>query len=256
MKKQWLRISIAVGILILAAGLASGGSKVAQLIQNRLAADILLLDPGHGGIDGGAQSSRGALEKSINLQIAQEVKRLAEDAGWRVVMTRETDAVPGGERTTTIRSWKTQDMKARRELIRRTQPYLAISIHLNSFRENPAVEGVQVFYPGEGGSPEVLEKSKKLSEVMQEKIMEQVQSRKRRVPMVKNDVFLFKEVTCPMVLVECGFLSNPQEAERLQTGEYQQKLARGIMEGIAGFSGKKPQEKVPFIVSKGKNNGR
>ena len=255
MKKQWLRIGIAVGILVLAAGLVSGGGKAVQLIQNRLEADVLLLDPGHGGIDGGAQSSRGVLEKSINLQIAQEVKRLAEDAGWKVVMTRETDAVPGGERTATIRSWKTQDMKARRELIRRTQPYLAISIHLNSFRENPEVEGVQVFYPGEGGSPEVLEKSKKLSKVMQEKIMEQVQSRKRRVPMVKNDVFLFKEVTCPMVLVECGFLSNPHEAEQLQTVEYQQKLARGIIEGIGGYSGKKPQEKVPFIDSRRENNG-
>ena len=71
--------------------------------------------------------------------------------------------------------------------------------------------------------------------------------------MEKNDVFLFKEVTCPMVLVECGFLSNPQEAQQLQNGEYQQKLARGIMEGIGGFSGKKPLKKVPFIDSRGEN---
>lgn len=251
MKKRWLiQAGLCIGALFLITALTPGYGKIAKRVQSVMASDVLVLDPGHGGIDGGAESSRGVSEKSINLEIAQLVQEMAEKAGWRVVMTRERDTGLYEEGGGTIRSKKIQDLKGRRQLIQRTDPELAVSIHLNSFKEDPRVKGVQVFYPGSGGEEAVLEKSKQLAGNLQEAVKEQVRDEKDRTPLAKSDVYLFKEVTCPMVLIECGFLSNPQEAELLQKSDYQQKLAQGIFEGITAFTGKTPRKDIQLVDSR------
>ena len=249
MKKRMIQAGICVSVLLLLLALTPAYSEIVKRVQSVMASDVLLLDPGHGGMDGGAESSRGVSEKAINLEIAQQVKQLAEDAGWRVVMTRENDAGLYQEYGGTIRSKKVQDLKARRELIQKTEPEAAVSIHLNSFKEDPGVKGMQVFYPGSGGEEQVLEESQKLAKIMKTSVKKQLHMEKDRPPLAKSDVFLFKEVTCPIVLIECGFLSNPQEAELLQRSDYQEKIARGIFEAITAFTGKTPRKNIDLIDS-------
>lgn len=215
-------------------------------VQQKTSGSILFLDPGHGGMDGGAVSSLGIPEKDINLAIAAKVKELAQSYGWQVVMTRETDCALYESDNESIRSVKTKDLKARRELLKKYEPEVAVSIHLNSYKEDTNVKGVQVFYPDEGGSSELLLQSKTFAEIMQENLTVTVKSSKKRTPLVRDGVFLLKEVVCPIIIVECGFLSNPQEAELLQTQSYQQKLAEGIMNGITEFTGKK--KKLPELI--------
>ncbi len=249
MKRRLTQTVICVAVLAAVAVAMLGHGTIARSVASVMAGDVILLDPGHGGIDGGAVSGRGVSEKDINLAIAQEVKALAEAAGWRVVMTRETDKALGEGTGGTIRSQKTQDLKARRELIKNTEPELAISIHLNSFTADSTVRGYQTFYPGSGGSESVLGKSKLLAEHLQKEMAEQIPDGKERKPLAKNDTFLFQEVPCPLALIECGFLSNPQEAELLQSKEYQQKLAQGIFNGITEFTGKRPHEEINLVDS-------
>ncbi len=255
MKKRLLQIGVCIGVLVMVTALVPGYGKIAERVQSVMASDVLLLDPGHGGIDGGAVSSRGVSEKAINLQIAQEVKELAEAAGWRVVMTREGDEGLYQEGSGTIRSQKTQDLKARRELIQKTEPELAISIHLNSFKEDASVKGMQVFYPGTGGEQPVLDKSKHLAEVLQSSVADSVQAERDRTPLAKTDVYLFKQVTVPIALIECGFLSNPQEAELLQNSQYQRKLAEGIFDAVTEFTGKEPHKDIDLVDSAAKDKG-
>ena len=136
-------------------------------------ADILLLDPGHGGIDGGAVSTAGTCEKEINLAIAENIRKLAEDDGWTVVMTREDDRLLSVNTEGSIRSQKTEDLHARKDMIQNTAPLLAVSIHLNSFKEDPSVYGAQTFYPGKGETPDIPEESKRLAEAIQKEAARQ-----------------------------------------------------------------------------------
>lgn len=250
MKKRLIGAGICLAILIAAGFLILEREGIAARVQSILPGEVLLIDPGHGGIDGGAESSRGVVEKSINLAIAQEVQKLARQAGWQVVMTRETDEGLYEEGGGSIRSKKTQDLKARRELIRAMRPEAAVSIHLNSFREDTSVKGAQAFYPVSGGSKSDLTQSKKLAEILQEKVSRAAGEKSSRPALSKSDVFLFREVSCPISIIECGFLSNPKEAELLQNSEYQKKIAEAIFEGIMEFTGKEPRKKIPVIENK------
>lgn len=249
MKKRWIGMGICLTILLSAGVLLSQQGGLAARVQGILSGDVLLIDAGHGGVDGGAESGRGVCEKNINLAIAREVQRLAQEAGWQVVMTRETDNGLYEENGGTIRSKKTQDLKARRELIRKTRPQAAVSIHLNSFREDASVRGAQTFYPASGGEGQILSESKRLAELLQEKVSVAAGEKDGRTALAKSDVFLFREVTCPISIIECGFLSNPKEAELLQSSEYQHKIAQAIFEGIMEFSGKEPRKPIELIQS-------
>lgn len=244
MRKEHGKAVICVIALLIITAVNYG--NMALNVQNKTSESILFLDPGHGGIDGGAVSAGGVPEKDINLKIAMEVKNLAEDYGWQVVMTRDSDEGLYQSQEGSIRSMKTEDLKMRRQLLQEYQPEVAVSIHLNSFKEDPSVKGVQVFYPDEGGDQQVLEQSKQFAEVLQQSLTATLQIEKKRTPLVRDGVFLLKEVICPIVIVECGFLSNTEEAQLLQKQEYQQKLAQGIMDGITEFTGKRKE--LPKII--------
>lgn len=258
MKYRWGFAGLLAGLVMLVTAWPFY-SGVIQRVQTVSASDTIVIDPGHGGIDGGAVSAGGVCEKDINLNIAKEVKRLAEADGWKVVMTREedkglyTDVKNDGtqqaevEGRRSIRSLKTEDLKNRKKLIERVEPVLAISIHLNSFKEDRSVHGAQTFYPKGAEDPAVTEQSKDLAEKIQESLIAGLADGTKRTALGKRDIMLFKNPKAPVAVVECGFLSNSREAELLQDEEYQKKLAHCIYEGImehSGREGKKPMQVV------------
>lgn len=255
MKRRLIGAGICLGLLIAAGAVFFSQSDIALKVQSLMPGDVILIDAGHGGVDGGAESSRGVVEKNINLEIAREVQALAEQAGWQVIMTRENDSGLYDEDGGTIRSKKTQDLKARRQMIQDIGPEAAVSIHLNSYREDTSVKGAQAFYPASGGDKEVLGQSKKLAESLQDKVGAVAKGTGKRSALSKSDVFLFKEVTCPISIIECGFLSNPEEAGLLRDSEYQKKIARAIYEAVMEFTGKEPRKKIELIDSSEKRGG-
>lgn len=146
-KWAWaLLLSVMVIILMITPISQDIGLGVSRLMNT----DVIVIDPGHGGMDGGASSNKGTTEKDINLRIAMYMKELAELDGWKVVMTRETDKSLHKKEEGTIRNQKTQDLIARRELIKETMPMVAVSIHLNSFKQDPSVRGADILSVGTG----------------------------------------------------------------------------------------------------------
>lgn len=240
-------IIIAIAIIVSIHPVYDGLIAKVQLIT---ATDIIVLDPGHGGIDGGASSDSGTAEKDINLAIAFQIRELAEADGWKVVMTREDDRSLG-EKEKTYRSQKTADLIARREIIKEVEPTVAVSIHLNSFKQDRSVRGAQSFYPAGPGEQTVLDESKRLAKAIQEQLLLGIDDGNDRAALKKRDALIFRNPTVPMVIIECGFLSNPEEAKLLEQEEYQSKLAECIYEGIMRYTGKEPNEPIKAIDSRG-----
>lgn len=217
---------------------------------------LIVIDPGHGGMDGGASSADGTPEKDINLQIGLKLQEIMKEYPVEVIMTREDDtALTNGEGS--IRNKKQQDLKNRKKLIDESQPVLAVSIHLNSFPEDASVYGAQVFYPKEeikrtdGLAGE--QTAKTFAESIQKSLENNISDGRERTPMAKDDILLFKNPSCPTVLVECGFLSNAVESEKLKTPEYQEELASAIWQGINENLCLEKLEKTKIIESKKKN---
>lgn len=182
----------------------------------------VVIDAGHGGVDPGKEGINGSLEKDINLQIAERVKRYLEAADVRVVMTREGDA---GLNDPDVSNKKVQDMKRRIALIDETAPAVTVSIHQNSYPEE-YVHGAQVFYYN--GS----ERGKLLAERIQAQLTEKADPSNQRKVKANDSYYLLKKTDIPIVIVECGFLSNSLEAEKLCSPEYQDRIAWAIHMGI------------------------
>lgn len=222
MKPQNL-ILITSGLLVaLLAGLLLYTGQAADTAAGRSAVTIVI-DPGHGGIDGGAEADDGTPEKNINLSIALKLKELAAGDGWNIIMTREEDTGLYSEGSSTIRSKKTEDLKKRKQIFDSSAADAAVSIHLNSFTADRSVRGAQVFY-AEGS-----EAGRELAECIQE------QMGNRRKAMAKSDVLILQQVRVPTVIAECGFLSNREESQLLRTEEYQNRLAKNIYSGIKNY---------------------
>lgn len=258
MKMKWGMASLLTAIIIcLLAFPAPGGmlEGVSLISQS----DTIVIDPGHGGMDGGAVGAGGISEKDINLAIGLAIRELAEQDGWKVVMTRDedrglyTDVKNDGtdqmeiEGRRSIRSLKTEDLKARKEIVEKTEPVMTVSIHLNSFKQDPGVHGAQTFYPSAAEDDTIVEQSKLLAERIQENLVKGIDDGTDRVALGKKDVMLFKNPTVPMAIVECGFLSNRGEEQRLCDEEYQKKIASLIYEGMMEFSGKERRKPLKII---------
>jgi len=167
----------------------------------------------------------GAMEKDINLQIAGYVKQYLEANDVRVVMTREGDA---GLNDASASNKKVQDMKRRIELIEETAPTVTVSIHQNSYPEE-YVHGAQVFYYT--GSRE----GETLAESIQGQLVSRVDPENKRRIKANDSYYLLKKTGIPIVIVECGFLSNSAEAEKLCSEEYQKRVAWAIYMGIIRY---------------------
>jgi N-acetylmuramoyl-L-alanine amidase len=189
---------------------------------------IIGIDPGHGGVDPGAVSKTGVLEDEINLEIALKLKRLVEQSGGIVVMTREEDKGLYTEKSTTLREKKTEDLINRKALIEDAGCQLFVSIHMNSFT-NTKHSGAQTFYY------DGYIENEKLASIIQEELKVVLDKGNRRAAAIRDDVYLIKELPIPSVLVEAGFLSNPEEEKLLQTEEYQEKIAWAIYVGIMKY---------------------
>ncbi len=181
----------------------------------------IVIDAGHGGIDGGATSCTGILESRFNLQIALKLEDLLHLLGYDTVMIRRTDTSVYTEGNT-IAAQKVSDLKERVRIANETENAILISIHQNTFSDR-RYAGAQVFYgPSEG--------SLELAQIMQEKL-----PGRRRECKKTESIYLLQNIECPGVLIECGFLSNHAEEALLRDDNYQQKLCAMIAAGTAEF---------------------
>ena len=184
----------------------------------------VVIDAGHGGFDPGKVGTQNTLEKDINLAIAKKVEKILRESGYTVYMTRTEDKALGDE---SGKSKKITDLKNRVKMINEAEPAVAVSIHQNSF--SAGTSGAQVFYYT--GS----EQGKKLAGILQQTVKEIIGDGNRRVEKANSSYYMLKKITCPFAIVECGFLSNPTEESLLRDEKYQQKMAKGICEGIENF---------------------
>jgi len=217
---------IMAGILLVSMFfVAKEGAVYVNSMQTKSREKIcVVVDAGHGGADPGKVGINNQLEKDINLKIAKLLKRFLQAEGIEVIMTREGD---GGLYDEGAANKKVQDMKKRLEIIEASDAVLVVSIHQNSYHEE-YVKGAQVFYYATSG------KSKRLAEVLQEQLKELEPDNKREAK-GNDSYFLLKKTSKPIVIVECGFLSNREEAERLSDEVYQEKLAWNIHMGIMKY---------------------
>lgn len=185
----------------------------------------LILDAGHGGIDPGKVGVNGLLEKDINLAIIKKLQTLLEEKGFTVHLTRDSDKILGPANSSRP---KRDDMIARVDMVKEINPYFTISIHQNSFPD-PDVNGPQVFFYKDS------EESATMAQVIQNVLNEYLQPRKKRVAQSNTNYYLLTRTPTPTVIVECGFLSNPAEADLLGTDEYQTKVAEAIFMGIVSY---------------------
>lgn len=189
---------------------------------------LVVIDAGHGGVDPGKVGINRALEKDINLAIAKRVKRYLELAGVEVLMTREGDA---GLYQSDAPNKKVQDMKNRVALIDSSGAVLAVSIHQNSYSEE-YVRGAQVFYYA------TSLQGKAVAETMQRAMAETLDQGDHRAAKGNDSYYLLKKTQTPIIIAECGFLSNREEANLLLDGAYQDRVAwalhLGILRHVAG----------------------
>lgn len=182
----------------------------------------VVIDAGHGGADPGKVGVNGVLEKDINLLIANKLKTFLEASDVKVIMTRTDD---GGLYDADASNKKVQDMKRRIAMIEEAQPDLVVSIHQNSYHEE-YVHGAQVFYYT------TSETSKQLAELIQKRFVITLDAENKRQAKGNDSYYLLKKTARPIVIVECGFLSNREEAEKLNSDLYQEKAAWAIHMGI------------------------
>ena len=186
---------------------------------------VVVLDSGHGGMDPGKIGIDGSLEKDINLQIAERLKMYLEASDVDVIMTREDDR---GLYEESDDSKKMADMKNRCKKIEEANPDLVVSIHQNSYHQEP-VSGGQVFYY------KTSERGKRLAEILQRRFDFVLGEKNTRQAKPNGNYYLLLHVKQPIVIVECGFLSNWNEAAKLQEEEYQDRLAWTIHMGVMEY---------------------
>lgn len=190
------------------------------------AAPRIILDAGHGGFDGGAVAADGTVEKNINLEICLTLKDFLESYGYNVILTRDSDISTDNIESDKIARRKKNDLQNRLELMNEYPDAVFVSIHLNKFTTS-AASGAQVFYSGK------REESAILGGAIQKQIVKLLQPENTRVnKQATAGTYLLYNATIPAVLVECGFLSNRAELEKLKTTDYQKKIAFCIFCGV------------------------
>lgn len=227
MEKKKIELLMSVVLILCACILAGKGWEQASSSQVEAGPKkwTVVLDAGHGGGDPGKIGVDDSLEKDLNLIIAKKVQKLLEQQDVEVVMTRETDAGLYKEQTS---NKKVQDMKNRCALINETQPDCVVSIHQNSYHEE-YVTGAQVFYYG------TSEEGERLARTLQEKLIAYVDPENHREAKANESYYLLKKTEVPIVIVECGFLSNWEEAKKLQEDSYQNQIAWAVSMGILSY---------------------
>ena len=224
MKKK-MELIMAVCLVLSAFILAHQGAVLVQSERADEKKICIVIDAGHGGNDPGKVGVNHALEKDINLALALKLRDLLEQKDIEVILTRDSDV---GLYPDSASNKKAADMQARCQIITEADPVFTISLHQNSY-PSAEVKGAQVFYYGQS------EKGESLALILQESLISHLDPENTRTAKANDSYYMIKKTPTPTVIVECGFLSNPVEADLLQDEEYQNKLARAIYMGILEY---------------------
>ena len=200
----------------------------AQTTSTPVSGKTVVLDAGHGVPDEGAQSSNGTTEAETNLKITLKIQNLLEQSGCTVILTRSDENAIYDLDATTLKQKKISDIHNRVKIGNENSADIFVSIHLNKIPQSQ-YSGWQCFY--KDGN----ENSNKLAKTIQENLNKSMQKENKRVPMKLDNVYIIKHVEIPISIVECGFLSNPEEEKELLEDSYQNKLAWGIYNGIINY---------------------
>ncbi len=186
----------------------------------------LIIDAGHGGKDGGAVSVTGSLEKDLTLDMSLNMKEIFNLLGYDIIMTRETDIELTSDKGS---SRKSKDLYGRLDISEKNPDVLFVSVHMNKFSQSK-YSGLQVYY-----SPNNT-LSKKIADTVQENIKNILQTDNNRLAKpATRSIFLLYKIKAPAILIECGFISNPNEAELLETKEYRQDLSLALVSSLTEF---------------------
>lgn len=191
---------------------------------------VIILDAGHGGEDGGASSAEGLLESEVNLQIVRILQKLFVFTGQEPVLTRNGEGSLSSPDAITLREKKVSDLKNRVTLINSYEDGILLSIHQNSLPGQPTVQGAQAFFNS-------IEPAESLADRIQDVFNNTINRGKGKFSRYMEDgVYLMKESCIPAVLLECGFLSNPQESSQLAQQGHQLNVAASIAAGYLEFT--------------------
>ncbi len=219
-------------IVIFFLGIAHMGSSTVSTIQQQSAVERehrIVIDAGHGGIDGGATSCTGVLESHMNLQIALRLDDMFHLLGYDTVMIRRTDESIYTEGNT-IAAQKVSDLKERVRIANETQGAILVSLHQNTYSDS-RYRGAQVFYANDAIS-------KKVAQTLQQNFVTLLNPGSQRKSKSAKGVYLMEHITCPGVLIECGFLTNPEEEALLRDARYQKSLCAVIAATVSSsFAG-------------------
>ncbi len=205
-----------------------------QVFQTSVQCSVVI-DAGHGGMDGGAVGTTGVLEKNLNLEVAKKLQTLVTEGGGKALMTREEDVSLHTDSDTTVREQKRSDLHFRRSFASESNADAFISIHMNKF-EQSQYRGAQIFHSKD-------QESKKLAELIRKQLLPvSEKSDGRQIKEAYDTMFILQENQIPSVIVECGFLSNPEEEALLKSEDYQQQLAEAIYRGLCEFIQEKTKE--------------
>lgn len=211
------------------------GEQMWRTIPQPLAGKTIVIDPGHGGPDGGAVGKDKTVEKEITLHVAKEIRDLLQQAGALVYLTREEDKDLASEHTKGYAKRKSEDIRNRLTFIHEKEADFFITVHLNAL-PSERWSGAQTFY-----YPRFPE-NEHLASMIQAEIIRNLENT-NRVPLQMNDIYLLKNAEVPGALVELGFLSNETEREWLKDKNYQQKMAASIYQGIIRYASENIVEK-------------
>ncbi len=225
-REIWLCVLCICGLLC---GCGAGDKPtIAAFNAEKQTLPVIVVDAGHGGIDGGAVGVDGTVEKHINLAIAQKLNACLQAFGFCTVMTRTADDLISDPTLPTIRQRKREDILARLSLVESIPNSVLVSIHQNYYIQ-ARYSGAQVFY-GPGGAGQAL------AQTLQQTLVDRLQKdNARRVKEVGSEIYLLYHATHTAVMVECGFLSNAQECSLLQNEGYQQQLAFAMADALLRF---------------------
>ena len=199
-----------------------------QVTSLPVSGKVVILDAGHGTPDEGAESKNGTTEAQINLKIVLKIQQLLEQSGCTVILTRSDENAIYDLDAKTLKQKKISDIHNRVKIGNESSADIFVSIHLNKINEQQYY-GWQTFFNTNN------EQSKDLAEQIQTALNEAIQKENHRIAMKLNTVYIMKHVEIPISIVECGFLSNPEEEQQLQQEEYQNRLAWGIYNGIISY---------------------
>ena len=229
MKKQRLQGLLYVLIIVGVLAAAQWGCRtVTVFVENAEKGQetCIIIDPGHGGEDGGATSCTGQLESTYNLEISLRLNDLLRLLGYntRMIRTADTSVYTKGE---TIAQKKVSDLKERVRIVNDMENALLLSIHQNNFPDG-RYSGAQVFYAGTEGSSQ-------LAKMLQDGFVSSLNPGSNRKCKKSDGVYLMEHINCTGVLIECGFLSNAAEEARLRSGDYQKKLCCVIAAAVSQY---------------------